>query len=133
MFAADRVQCHFGGEMGWLQFFSSPTPAQLARRKRDELRRMARKPHVGATICCADLRMSVQTGMSNELWRWLVGRGWRALDDTARRHRLRALPSSAVTAPFDAVPERWEGLLAAAMKEAIRKPTIETGAVRVAA
>ena len=120
--------------MSWLQFFSTPTPAQLARRKREELRRLARKPHIGATIFCADLRMSVQVGMSIELWRWLVERGWRALEDTARRHRLRALPASTVMALFDAAPERWETLLATAMKQAIRKPTIETSnLVRVAA
>jgi hypothetical protein len=119
--------------MGWLQFFSKPTPAQLAQRKREELRRLARKPHVGATIYCADLRMSVQAGMSMELWRWLVGLGWRELDDLARRNRLRALPSSAVMALFDAAPERWEALLAKAIGQAIRKPTIETAAIRVAA
>jgi len=119
--------------MGWLPFFSTPTPAQLARRKREELRRLAHKPHIGATIFCADLRMSVQAGMSNDLWRWLVGRGWRALDDSVQRHRLRALPASTVTTLFDASPERWETLLAAAMKQAIRKPTIETAAVRVPA
>jgi hypothetical protein len=119
--------------MGWLQFFSAPTPAQLARRKREELRRLARKPHVGATIYCADLRMSVQAGMSSDLWRWLVGRGWRALEDNARRHRLRALPSSTVTALVDASADRWEDLLATAMKQAIRKPTIETANYRVAA
>lgn len=119
--------------MGWLQFFSTPTPAQLARRKREELRRLARKPHIGATIFCADLRMSVQAGMSIDMWRWLVGRGWRELDDLGRRQRLRAVPSSAVMALFDSAPERWEGLLANAIKQAIRKPTIETASLRVAA
>lgn len=119
--------------MGWLQFFSTPTPAQLARRKREELRRLAHKPHIGATIYSADLRMQVQAGMSNDLWRWLVERGWRPLDDTVRRHRLRAVPTNAVMALFDAPAERWEHLLSTAIKQAIRKPTIETANVRVAA
>ena len=119
--------------MGWLQLFSKPTPEQLARRKREELRRLARRPHVGATIYCADLRMSVQAGMSVELWRWLVGLGWRELDDLGRRNRLRALPTSAVMALFDSAPERWEGLLASAIKQAIRKPTIDSAVVRAAA
>ena len=119
--------------MGWLQFFSTPTPAQLARRKRDELRRLAHKPHMGATIFCADLRMSVQAGMSMDQWRWLVGRSWQELDDLGRRNRLRALPSSAVMTLFDSTPERWEELLAAAIKQAIRKPTIETPIVRATA
>jgi hypothetical protein len=119
--------------MGWLQFFSTPTPAQLARRKREELRRVSMKPRMGATIFCADLRMSVQAGMSDDLWRWLASRGWRELDDLAQRQRLRALPSAAVMQLFDAVPERWEDLLAKAIKLAIRKPTIESANVRVAA
>ena len=119
--------------MGWLHFFSTPTPAQLARRKRDELRRLTNKPHIGATIFCADLRMSVQAGMSWELWRWLVSRGWQELDDLARRNRLRAVPTSAVMALFDSTPERWEELLGSAIKQAIRKPTIETPIVRATA
>jgi len=119
--------------MSWLQFFSTPTPVQLARRKREEFRRLVNKPHIGATICCADLRMSVQPGLSADLWRWLVGRGWRELDDLAQRNRLRAVPTSAAMALFDAAPERWEELLAAAMKQAIRKPTIGTASARAAA
>jgi hypothetical protein len=119
--------------MGWLQFFAKPTPAQLAARKREELRRLARRPHIGATIVCADLRMSVQPGLSVDLWRWLVGRGWRELDDLNTRHRLRAVPTSAVMALFDSAPERWESLLDNAIKQAIRKPTLDTANVRVAA
>jgi hypothetical protein len=119
--------------MGWLHFFSTPSPAQLARRKREELRRMSMKPRIGATIFCADLRMSVQAGMSDDLWRFLASRGWRELDDLGQRQRLRAVPSAGVMALFDGSPERWEDLLAKAIKQAIRKPTIESASVRVAA
>lgn len=119
--------------MGWLQFFSTPSAAQLARRKRDELRRVSTKPRIGATIYCADLRMSVLPGMSMDLWRFLASHGWRELDDLSQRQRLRAVPSAAVMALFDAAPERWDDLLARAIKHAIRKPTIETANVRVAA
>lgn len=106
--------------MGWLQFFSPPTAAQLARRKRDELRRLSTKPSTGTTIFCADLRMSVQAGMSLELWRFLASRGWRELDDPSLRLRLRALPSTAVMALIDGPAERWEELLAKAMKLAVQ-------------
>jgi hypothetical protein len=119
--------------MRWLQFFSKPTSAQLERRKREEFRSLLNKPHTGATIYCADLRMSVEAGLSMQLWRWLVSRGWRELDDLARRNRMRAVPSSAVMALFDATPERWEDLLATALKQAIRKPTITSPIVRAAA
>jgi hypothetical protein len=115
--------------MSWLSFLSSPSREQLERRKRQELRRAAIKPRIGATIYCADLRMSVQPGLSDELWRWLAERGWRELDDLSLRHRLRALPASSVTALFDGALEEWEALLAAAIRQAIRKPTIERARV----
>ncbi len=115
--------------MGWLQFFSTPSAEQLARRKREELRRASMKPSIGATIFCADLRMSVQAGMSMDLWRFLASHGWRELDDPSRRLRLRALPSSAVMQLVDAPAERWEELLARAIKMAIKNPD----GVRVAA
>lgn len=115
--------------MRWLSFLSSPSREQLERRKRYELRRAAIKPRIGATIYCADLRMSVPPGMSDELWRWLVERGWRELDDLSLRHRLRALPASRVTALIDGTPDQWEELLADAIRHAIRKPTIERARV----
>jgi len=119
--------------MGWLQLFSTPTPAELARRRRQELRRLATRPSVGATIYCADLRMSVQAGMSSALWRWLVERGWRELQDPSLRVRLRALPSGAVMALFDAEPDRWEALLAAAIRQVMGNPATHGSNSRVAA
>ncbi|MCS6943918.1 MAG: hypothetical protein RMK97_00615 [Sutterellaceae bacterium] len=111
--------------MGWFSFLSRPSRAQQQRRERAMTRRAAAKPHIGATIYCADLRMTVQPGLSDELWRWLAERGWRELHDLSRRHQLRAVPASAVSALFDAPPERWEALLAEAVKQAIFKPTLE--------
>jgi len=119
--------------MGLFQFFSTPSAAQLERRKRAELRRASMKPRIGATIYCSDLRMSVQPGMSIELWRFLVSHGWRELDDLSQRQRLRAVPSAAVMVLFDAPAERWEEFLARAIRQAIHKPTIGSAAARVAA
>lgn len=117
--------------MSWLQFFSTPTPAELAKRKRAELRRLATRPSVGATIYCADLRMSVQVGLSSALWRWLVERGWRELQDPSLRVKLRALPSSAVSALYEADPSTWEGLLAGAIRQVMGKAAAQ--GARVAA
>jgi hypothetical protein len=75
------------------------------------------KPSVGATICASDLRMTVQAGLSNELWVWLVRNGWRELQAGEDRYRLRAIPSSAVSRLFDAPAERWEEMLAAALRQ----------------
>lgn len=79
--------------------------------------RFPEKPSVGATICAADLRMTVQAGLSNELWVWLVRNGWRELQPGENRYRLRAIPTAAVARLFDAPPDRWEELLASAVKQ----------------
>lgn len=119
--------------MGWLQLFSTPKPADLARRRREELRRLATRPSVGATIYCANLRMSVQAGMSSALWRWLVERGWRELQDPALRVRLRALPSSAVLPLFESEPDRWEAVLSDAIRHVLGKAAASVSSPRVAA
>ena len=36
---------------------------------------LAPKPKMGATLCCAGLRMSVQAGMTDEMWEWLAEPG----------------------------------------------------------
>jgi hypothetical protein len=79
--------------------------------------RFPEKPSVGATICAADLRMTVQAGLSNEQWVWLVRNGWRELQAGEDRYRLRAIPSSAVARLFDAPADRWDELLANAMRQ----------------
>jgi hypothetical protein len=100
------------------QIFSTPVQRALARRKAEESRRQRGKPAVGSTICCSDLRMTVQAGLSEEFWQWLVAQGWRPLAAGEDRYRLRALPSHAVAALFDAAPEERDRYLAIALRKA---------------
>lgn len=79
--------------------------------------RFPEKPSVGATICAANLRMTVQAGLSNELWVWLVRNGWRELHAGEDRYAMRAIPSIAVAKLFDASADRWEEALSAAMRQ----------------
>lgn len=115
--------------MNWAQLLTRPVAGFLSGRKQEVRRRHARKPRIGATVCCANLRMTIQAGLSNELWVWLVGQGWREIHATENRYRFRALPSNVVTQLFDAQPERWERLLAAAIRQAIQdaNPTTVPG------
>ncbi|HEU0201950.1 MAG TPA: hypothetical protein VFR86_16155 [Burkholderiaceae bacterium] len=119
--------------MSLLQLITSPMGRLLTARSHHERRRYAVKPRIGATLVCSDLRMTVQAGMSNELWRYLCARGWREIEWAESRHKLRAVPSSVVTELFDAGPDRWERLLEEGIRQAIRKPTLKGSAMRVTA
>jgi len=106
--------------MNWAQLLARPVAGFLSGRKREVHGRHARKPQIGATVCCANLRMTVQAGLSRELWIWLVGQGWREIEPGENRYKYRALPSNIVTQLFDAQPDRWERLLAAAIRQAVQ-------------
>ncbi|GAB4483001.1 MAG: hypothetical protein OHK0044_32130 [Burkholderiaceae bacterium] len=113
--------------MNWAQRLTRPVAGFLAGRKQEVRQRHARKPQIGATICCANLRMTVQAGLSRELWMWLVAQGWREIRPGENRYRFRALPTNLVAQLFDAEPDRWERLLAAAIKQAVQQtkpPTV---------
>lgn len=76
------------------------------------------KPGVGARIACGDLRMSVQAGMSDSLWRWLMKLGWREVMFRPDRRRYRDVPHGLVTQLIDAAPEDRERILAVAISRA---------------
>lgn len=112
--------------MNWATLFNAPV-GDLLWRKRQELRgRTDCKPPIGATICCSGLRMTVQAGLSDELWRWLVGRGWRELERGENRLRLKPLPTTLVTRLFDATVEDRERALNNAIRQVVRPKTNKT-------
>lgn len=80
------------------------------------------KPGVGARIVCGDLRMSVQAGMSDGLWRWLTKLGWREVLFRPDRRRYRDIPHGFVTQLIDASAEDRERVLAVAITHATFRP-----------
>jgi hypothetical protein len=81
------------------------------------------RPGVGARIFCDDVRITVQAGMTDELWRWLMERGWREVFYRPDRRVYRDVPSSIVTQLIDAAPEDRDAVLARARREArVRAP-----------
>ncbi len=76
------------------------------------------RPRVGATICCAQFRMTVPIGFNDALWQWLAAQGWRPMDAKDNRYRFRALPSNVVAALVDAPDDQREKLLALALRRA---------------
>lgn len=81
------------------------------------------RPALGARVVCGDLRMRVQAGMSENLWRWLVALGWREVTFRPDRRRYRDIPHAYVTRLIDVstTPER-ERVLAAGIANASYRP-----------
>lgn len=76
------------------------------------------KPSLGAKITRHDVRMTMQAGLSDDLWRWLTDRGWRQVSVKHDRRRYRDVPASLVTALIDAGPEERAAALRAALEAA---------------
>lgn len=68
--------------------------------------------------------MVVQAGMSDDLWVWLMEKGWREVAYFPDRRQYRDLPASWVTRLVDAVAEDRAAVLAAATENAVRRPRL---------
>lgn len=109
--------------MDWSTLFSSPIGELLGRRKEQQRHREASRPAIGATLCCAGLRMSVQAGMSDDLWQWLINLGWRELASRENRLNFKPLPTSLVTRLFDCAPADRDRVLLAAIRHSTHGST----------
>ena len=78
------------------------------------------KPRQGATLCCAGLRMPVQAGMTEEMWSWMAGLGWREIRAGENRLHYQPLPSALVSRLYDVDAEDRQRVLVAAIREATR-------------
>jgi hypothetical protein len=68
--------------------------------------------------------MTVQAGLSDELWRWLVSLGWRELNPGESRLKLKPLPTGLVTRMFDSEPADRERVLLGAIRQVTRQPVM---------
>ena len=112
--------------MNWATLLYAPVGELLWKRKQDLRLHAASKPAIGATICCSGMRMSVQAGLSDDLWHWLVSQGWRELAPGGNRLQLKPLPTALVTKLFDAQPEDRERVLMNAIRQITRRPALKT-------
>jgi hypothetical protein len=64
------------------------------------------KPRIGSHVVNIEkrLRLVVQAGMSDELWHWLMDRGWRVESHRPDRREYSDIPVSYVTRLIDADP-----------------------------
>jgi hypothetical protein len=90
------------------------------------LPRRSAKPPIGARIAQVEygVRLTVQAGLSDELWIWLLDRGWRVVTHRPDRRFYRDIPSSRVTRLIDCDPAFREKLLVEAIWNAESRPTV---------
>lgn len=106
--------------MNFATILSTPVSELLFKKKQQLRARETSRPAIGSTLCCAGLRMTVQAGMSEDLWRWLVKLGWRELHSRENRLHFKPLPTSLVTRLFDCPEDERERVLLAAIRQAAK-------------
>lgn len=77
------------------------------------------RPIVGAKIVMGGVRMTVEPGMSDELWHFLVKAGFREVTYRPDRRRYIDVPRSQVMDLYKASPESWRELLRKSVREAV--------------
>lgn len=88
------------------------------RKPRRQLPHRGPKPNAGAKIVNGEYRITVQAGMSHDLWHWLRSQGWAEVTFRPDRRRYRDVPSAWVTRLIDSPPEDRPAVLAAALEQA---------------
>jgi hypothetical protein len=112
--------------MNLANILNTPLTELLGRKKAlPPLPVVAAKPKMGSTLCCAGLRMTVQAGMTDEMWQWLAGLGWRELRAGENRLHYTSLSTSLVNRLYDVAPDDRQKVLLLAIREATR-PRQET-------
>jgi hypothetical protein len=71
------------------------------------------KPRIGSHVVHVEkrLRLVMQAGMSDELWQWLMDRGWRVESYRPERRDYGDIPASYVTRLIDADPDQRRKLM----------------------
>jgi len=101
------------------------------RKPRKDQRRGPR-PSVGSRIYWDDVRMTVQAGMSVELWGWLQTQGWREVMFKGDRRRYRDVSTDMAMQLIDSPPERREEILAQAIENAVARTRPTEGGMAAA-
>ena len=83
------------------------------------------KPRLGARIVKDDVRITVQAGLTDATWSWLVQHGWREDRFRNNRRRYREVPPSLVAHIFDAADaDVCAHLIQRAVAEAKFRPAV---------
>jgi hypothetical protein len=90
-------------------------------RKDRGAQRRGPRPSIGSRIYRDDVRMTVQAGMTVELWGWLQTQGWREVLFKGDRRKYSEIPTDWAMQLIDCPPERREQVLAQAIENAVAR------------
>jgi len=112
--------------MGVIAEFRARMRLLLTEQVERRVPRRSAKPRIGARMVHVEqaLRLTVQAGTSDELWRWLMDQGWRVDLYRPDRREYRDIPASYVTQLIDADPAQRERLMAEAIANARPKAAL---------
>jgi hypothetical protein len=109
--------------MGLFDSVRNSVRKALGLRKERAVPRPGPKPRLGAKIVKDDVRITVQAGLNDSTWKWLVELGWREEMFRNSRRAYREVPPSRVAELFDAAdPDERQQLLQLAVEEATYRP-----------
>jgi hypothetical protein len=117
--------------MGTLGLLRTRLRSLLGERTARAMPRRSRKPRIGAYVVHVreGLRLVAQAGMSDQLWQWMMERGWRVESYQPDRRVYKDVPASCVTRLIDADQAHWEQVLFEAIMSAqARASTIRRNA-----
>jgi hypothetical protein len=81
------------------------------------------KPPYGAKLYCGEFRMTMQSGMTDTLWQWLLDQGWREVPVRLDRRHYKDIPTAYVTRLIDSVADEERArVMAAAVANAQYRP-----------
>lgn len=110
-------------ELGFVSHVRDQVRTLLKIRCEREVPRAGDKPPFGAKLFCGDVRLTVRSGMTDSLWRWLLEQGWREVLMRPDRRRYKDIPSAYVTRLIDSEEnEERARVLAAAIVNAQYRP-----------
>ena len=95
---------------------------------RADCRGAAPSQQIGTRIVQVEsgVRLTVQAGLGDELWIWLLDAGWRVVTYRPDRRRYRDISWSAVTRLIDSEPAERERLLTESTWDAESRQTVGT-------
>lgn len=85
----------------------------------------APKPRMGSVLVRGEIRMTIQAGLTDELWSWLASQGWREPEVFPDRRHYRDIPQAWVTRLFDSPPDHRLKVLVAAVSKATVRHTLD--------
>jgi len=111
--------------MDVLQTLRNRLRALAGRRQARKLPRRSAKPPIGARIVQLEsgARLTVQAGLSDELWIWLLNGGWRVVTYRPDRRHYLDISWARVTRLIDCDPALRERLLAESIWDAEARRT----------